>query len=103
MNFAIQSAKNNANEFVDILRKKNGDLTSIESSCRNFNPQLLPLNSALVNAQGTIKRAIQDHFLCKLKTMIANTVFVGLSGDRLVPNILPPLKFISSETSTEIL
>ena len=44
----------------------------------------------LMDAQG-IKRAIQDHFLCKLETMIANTVFVGLSGDRLGLNILPPL------------
>ena len=43
-----------------------------------------------MDAEG-IKRAIQDHFLCKLETMIANTVFVGLSGERLGPNILPPL------------
>ena len=33
---------------------------------------------------------IQDHLLCKLETMIANTVFVGFSGDRLGQNISRP-------------
>ena len=36
-------------------------------------------------------REIQDHFLCNLVTMIVITVLVGFSGDKLGPNILPPL------------
>ena len=34
------------------------------------------INSTLMDAQG-IKRAIQDHFLCKLETMIATQFLLG--------------------------
>ena len=37
------------------------------------------------------KRVILVHFLCKLETIIANTVLVGSSGFKFGANISPPL------------
>ena len=46
--------------------------------------------SAVMDAKG-IKREIQYHFLCKLETMIANTVLVGFQGisyDQMFPALV---------------
>ena len=53
--------------------------------------------SAEIEAYGN-NRELQDHFLCKLETIIANTVLVGSLGSKFGAKSFPPLYAISDLT-----